>query len=160
MIIAAYAGSGKTTLANTHPEKYTDFVCMPYKYILPEDGDPDEAGKANPDSILQGDWPYNYIDAIQAKMQKDKHLLIPTDLFVLMLLQSKNIPYILIYPVRNAKEVYHRRFINRGNTEKFIKIFISGWEDRITALEQDTFGRHIVLHANEYLTTDILKEMN
>jgi adenylate kinase len=30
IIIAAYAGTGKTTLANAYPQKFTDFVCMPY----------------------------------------------------------------------------------------------------------------------------------
>ncbi|MDR2713245.1 MAG: hypothetical protein LBB91_09070 [Clostridiales bacterium] len=33
MIIAAYAGTGKTTLARMYPEKYMDFVLIPNKFI-------------------------------------------------------------------------------------------------------------------------------
>ena len=59
MIIAAYAGTGKTTLARLYPQVAVDFVCMPYKYQLEQDGESDEACKANPDNVMQDDWPYN-----------------------------------------------------------------------------------------------------
>ena len=110
MIIAAYAGTGKTTLAAAHPQKFIDFVCMPYKYILEPGNDKSEAGKANPDNIMRDEWPKNYVAAIESTTGVDKHLLIPTDLSVLMLLQIKNVPYNLCYPQRNAKEEYRRRF--------------------------------------------------
>ena len=35
MIIAAFAGVGKTYFCN-HVKDTKDFVCMPYKYFLPE----------------------------------------------------------------------------------------------------------------------------
>jgi hypothetical protein len=79
MIIAAYAGTGKTTLANTHPDKYVDFILMPYKYESEEDKDCGETGKANLDNFQRPDWPHNYLAAIQKAMYDGKHLLIPTD---------------------------------------------------------------------------------
>lgn len=156
MIIAAYAGTGKTMLANMYPQQFTDFVCMPYKYILEETGDCREAGKANPDNIMRDEWPFNYISAIEAEMKADKHILIPTDLFVLTLLREENISYILCYPQRDAKENYRQRFISRGNTEQFIDIFIGNWDNYISAFEQDTFGRYIVLKPSEFLS-DVIK---
>ena len=33
-IIAAFAGTGKTTLAMRYPDLVIDFVAMPYKYYL------------------------------------------------------------------------------------------------------------------------------
>ena len=85
-------------------------------------------------------------------MKVDKHILIPTDLFVLALLREKNIPYILCYPQRNAKDIYHRRFLSRGNPEQFIDIFIGNWDKYISAFERDTFGRHVILKPNEFLS--------
>ena len=85
-------------------------------------------------------------------MQADKHILIPTDLFVLALLQEENIPYIICYPQRDAKENYRRRFMSRSNTEQFINIFIGNWNRYISAFEQDTFGRHVILESNEFLS--------
>jgi len=34
MIIAAFAGTGKTTMAKLYPQTAIDFVCMPYKYEI------------------------------------------------------------------------------------------------------------------------------
>ena len=151
MIIAAYAGTGKTTLAQNFPDEFADFVCMPYKYVLAPDGDQSEAGKANPDNVMRDDWPHNYVAAIEAAAGVGKHLLIPTDLFVLMLLRAKNIPYILCYPDRNAKEVYRRRFLERGNTEQFIDIFIGRWGEFLGAFERDDYRKHLILEPHAYL---------
>ena len=53
MIIAAFSGTGKTTLASLYPQTVIDFTCMPYKYHLDDDKEADyEACKANPDHDL------------------------------------------------------------------------------------------------------------
>ena len=150
MIIAAYAGTGKTTLANNRPHEFTDFVCMPYKYELDSE-DSGEAGKANTDNVMRDEWPYNYVAVIEENMNGEKHLLIPTDPHVLMLLQAKNIPYILCYPKRESKEEYRRRFISRGNTQDFIDIFIGRWDNFIDSFEQDDYGKHLILEPDAYL---------
>jgi hypothetical protein len=158
MIIAAYAGTGKTTMAKLYPQSVVDFVCMPYKYELEWDDRCGEDGKANPDNILREDWPYNYVSAVKLAVNEGKLLLIPSDLFVLALLERENIPYTLCYPQRSAKEVYRRRFIDRGNTEEFIEIFIDGWDQRIAALEQDTCGCHLVLRPDQFLSDTSIRE--
>jgi len=161
MIIAAYAGAGKTTAAKLHPETVVDFVCMPYKYILESllEGADSESRKANPDHVMREDWPWNYLAAIKGAMSGEKILLIPTDLNVLLLLRNDKIPYTLCYPEREARENYRQRFIARGNTDEFIEIFIGGWEERIAALEQDTYGKHIVLRDWEFLS-DVIENIN
>jgi hypothetical protein len=157
MIIAAYAGTGKTTLSRLCPETVVDFVCMPYKYVLDpiSDGMDSESCKADPDNVMRDDWPLNYIEAIQAALEDQKLLLIPTDLHVLWLLRQEEIPYCLCYPQRSAKEIYRRRFMDRGNTEQFIDVFIGGWDGYITAFERDAYGKHIVLRDDQFLS-DVL----
>ena len=124
MIIAAYAGTGKTTLASLYPQKVIDFVCMPYKYYLEPDSDSGESCKANPNNIMQSDWPHNYVVAIKSALGGNKILVIPSDLNVLSLLEQEKLPYTICYPQKNAKEVYRKRFLDRGNSEEFIHIFI------------------------------------
>jgi len=158
IIIAAYAGTGKTTAASLYPQTVTDFVCMPYKYTLEQGDDLGEAGKANPNNVMRDEWPRNYVNALKAAMAGCRALLIPTDMFVLWLLQSENIPYWLAYPRREAKDVYHKRFLERGNTEDFIDVFIGGWDSFLDAFEQDTYGRHIVLEPHQYLS-DVLPQI-
>ena len=59
---------------------------------------------------------------------------------------SRWIPYTLIYPEKNLKDEYEKRYRNRGNTEDFLDIFIGQWEFRIEELEQKTspLAKHIV----------------
>ena len=150
MIIAAYAGTGKTTLAEKYPQAVVDFVCMPYKYILKE-GISDESSKADPNNVMQYEWPYNYIDAIKSALPGGKILLIPSDWLVLRLLEQNKFHYTLCYPVRSAKEIYHQRYLNRGNSIDFINIFIGQWDRFMDLLEQDNYGQHIVLKAHQFL---------
>jgi hypothetical protein len=69
-VIAAFAGTGKTTFAAQHPDYMVDFVSMPYKYHLPEVDNVDESCKANPDLTMRDDWPHNYVEAIKEHMHK------------------------------------------------------------------------------------------
>jgi len=152
MIIAAYAGTGKTTLAALYPEKVIDLVCMPYKYLFGQDNECNEASKANPDNIIQDDWPSNYVHAIKRALDDDdKIILIPTDLLILSLLKSEKLPYTIVYPQRDAKKIYRERFLKRGNTKEFIDIFIGRWDRFLDCLEKDTYGFHIVLQPNQFL---------
>jgi len=152
MIIAAYAGTGKTTLATMYPDKVTDFVCMPYKYYLASEIDSSEAGKGNPDNVMREDWPYNYVEAIKTTLTESKTLLIPSDSRVLAILRHEGIPYTLCYPRRDSKDFYRQRLINRGNTEDFLSIFIDGWEWFLNSLETVEADRRIVLETYQFLS--------
>ncbi|MDR0306546.1 MAG: hypothetical protein LBI42_06885 [Chitinispirillales bacterium] len=131
-----------------------------YKYHL----DPDcnegeiEAGKANPDNTMRMDYPENYVEAIKTVLNEENVILIPPDLSVLRLLRKDKIPYTLCYPKRDAKEIYRKRFINRGNTENFIDIFIGCWDNFFDSLEKDTHGKHVVMRPHKFLS-DILGEI-
>ena len=152
MIIAAFCGTGKSTFAAKNPEKVIDFICMPYKYFLDTEGEECEFSKANPENVMRPDWPFNYVNAIKEIDNEGKIILIPSDSRVLELLRSEHIPYVLIYPQRDAKDVYHQRFIDRGNSEIFIDIFIGNWDYFLDVLEKDPCDRHIVLQPHEFLS--------
>lgn len=161
MIIAAFAGTGKTTFASMYPDKVIDFVLMPYKYYLDPDKDEGEAGKANFDNEMQLEWPYNYVEAIKTTLDEmdagdeKKIILIPSDSCVLSLLREKGIEYSLCYPQRDAKEIYRQRYIDRGNTEDFLSIFIDRFDRFMDALESDPCGHHIVLQPEQYISDKV-----
>ena len=60
-------------------------------------------------------------------------------------------PYILCYPEVGIKDEYEKRYLQRGNTEDFIDIFIGSWEGFMESLQCDIYGTHIVLSKKEYL---------
>lgn len=153
-IIAAHAGTGKTILAINYPDNFVDFVCMPYKYYLPDEEPVErEASKADWSLDMREDWPENYVRAIAQELtQHDKFLLIPPAMNVLSSLAKMGIKYFLVYPRRDAKDEYHERYINRGNNEEFMCIFVDGWDRFINSFETDVHGVHIILEHGKYLS--------
>ena len=154
MVVAGFSGIGKSYFASLHPDIAVDFVCMPYKYFLDPEAPYDESSKASPDLVMRPEWPFNYVKAI-LKCPINKIILIPSDCRVLRLLEIENIPYYLCYPVKRAKKIYRKRFVKRGNSHEFLRIFIGEWKSFMETLREDTFGRHIVLKPKQYLS-DVL----
>lgn len=155
MVIAAFAGTGKTTLAKLYPQKVVDFVAMPFKYYMDDEENSDfegEKNKANPNLVMRPDWPENYFEAISNALCNNKILLIPSDWQVLIHLHVEGIPYYLCHPQRDAKEVYRKRYINRGNSEEFLKIFIDGWDCFMNMLEVDMHGQRIIMQPDQFLS--------
>ena len=159
MIIAAYAGTGKTRFSNTIYDA-TDFICMPYKYYLP-DGmlsyEESESMKADLGLKLRDEWPDNYIKAVINQYNENRYVIIPPVTAVLIALRNEEIPYILCYPERSAKDEYERRYKERGNTEDFLNIFIGHWDRFLNQMESDPGKHHFIMKSNEYLT-DLLPQ--
>ena len=151
-IIAAYAGTGKSHFASLYPELVIDLVSMPYKYLLAKETPYNELSKANPENIPNDDWPFNYISTIKQNLESENILLIPSDFLILRLLREENIRYCLCYPQRNDKEIYRERYLKRGNSSDFIDIFIGEWDKFIDHFEKDSYGQHIILQPNQFLS--------
>lgn len=156
MIIAAYAGCGKSTFASIN-NSALDLHCIPYKYFLDETKDRGEAGKADPNNEIRPEWPNNYVLAIENVMDNYDYILIPSDFSVLALLEEKKIPYTLVYPHRDAKDDYLKRYIDRGNTEYFLSVFYDNWDWFIDSLEAYSHDKHIVLKPHQFLADVIDK---
>lgn len=159
MIIAAHAGTGKTRFANTVFDA-TDFICMPYKYHLP-DGmlscEESESMKADLSLDLRDEWPDNYIKAVINQYNENRYVIIPPVMSVLTALRNEEIPYILCYPERSAKDEYERRYKERGNADNFLDIFIGHWDRFLDRMESDPGKHHIIMKRHEYLT-DLLPQ--
>ena len=153
MIIAAHAGTGKTYFSKNVYDS-VDFVCMPYKYYLPDGfiaGEEDEPIKADLDLIMREEWPDNYCKAVINVYNEHKYVIIPPIGPVLAALRDEEIPYILCYPERSAKAEYESRYRKRGNSESFLRVFINRWDLFLDAMESDPGEDHVVLKEGEYL---------
>jgi hypothetical protein len=159
-IVSAYAGTGKSTLANKYPDKFADFSIMPYKYDIPEGETISEGDKASHDYELKPFWQEQYVEELLKHIAEypDKVYLIPSDMRVLYELRKLDINYYICYPIRKARETYKERFVQRGNSDDFLYVFIDGWDARISALEEDQYGVHIIMQPEQYLE-DVLDKM-
>jgi len=154
MLIACYAGVGKSTFAMQYPDETLDLYSMPFKWILPEAGEGEfEAVKAAPYLLRNLAFPDNYMAAVLEAEQDYKYVLIPTILGVLEELhEACNVPYIICYPNPALKEEYRNRYPVRGNTQDFLDIFTEQWDERIGMLMEDEKGAHIQLESGMFLT--------
>ena len=152
MIIAAYAGCGKTTFAEKTWNS-VDLVCVPYKYHVTDDLEEKmtEAGKACYGYSINSAWPRNYISAVLTAYHRYQYVVIPTILPVLEELRRLRIPYVLCYPERGLKEEYKERYRKRGNLEAFEEVFVGCWDYYLDRFETDEYGKHILLKTGEYL---------
>lgn len=163
MIIACYAGVGKSTFASMYPEDTLDLYSMPYKWILPEkEGKKGEFEnvKAAPYLLLNPAFPENYLRAVLEKESQYRYVLIPTIPSVLRKLREDcGMPYILCYPQIFLMDEYEERYQRRGNSDDFMDIFIGQWDDRISSLMEDGYGRHVRLGEGQYLS-DVKAEID
>lgn len=159
-IIAAFSGVGKSYYCKQNP-KAVDFVVMPYKYsnfyevAVKAEG---ESIKAHGDLLLRENWQNVYFDALMEayRREPDKVFVIPTVDYVLFRLKVQGIPFLLVYPHRDLKEVYRQRYIDRGNTQEFLDVFIGDWDNWMDTLRSHG-GTHMELLKDVYLS-DVLPD--
>lgn len=162
LIIAAYAGVGKSVFAQKYPDETIDLCSMPYSWLLPKGhGGEHEEDKGARHLLGDPAYPDNYVLAILKAQKKYKYVLIPPISWILWnLTHGYHLPCILCYPQMNLKEEYKARYLQRGNSADFLKIFVGQWEDRIAELMHEySDAFHIVLSSGMFLT-DVKAEID
>ena len=157
MVIAGFAGCGKTTFCEKNPGDAIDLVCMPFKYSdfyevagsLKEG----EKIKANERLMLRENWELYYYWMIRYLLwySPERQIVIATIRKIMEFLTADYIPYTVVYPERERKEEYEGRYRNRGDSESFLDVFIGRWDDMLDGLEQ--YGKkQIALQEGQYLS--------
>lgn len=149
IIIAGFAGVGKTTFANKY-NNVVDLEIMDFKWIYNEEINNIEKKKGYMRKKRKEEWPYNYFEAIQKARFIYDIVLISTDNEILNLLNNNNLDYIISYPSANCKEEYLQRYKKRGNVNEFIKNVCETFDELIEELDSIKCEK-IILNDNEYL---------
>ena len=156
MIIAAYAGTGKSTFAEM-TDGAIDLQSMPYSWILPGTTDRGteelEVEKGALYHLRNPLFPENYAVEILKAEQAYDFVLIPTNISVIRYLQEEfGRKILLCYPESNLREEYRERFVRRGNSESFLSLFVDGWDGFLEPVRENTAGIHILLKSGMYLS--------
>lgn len=161
MIIAAYAGTGKSTFAQ-RIKGAADLPVMPCKWILPptdKTGAELEREKGALHRLADPRFPYNYLAEVLKAERMSRFVLIPTDLTITRhLREDYGRKVVLCYPREDCREEYRARFVARGNSESFLELFVHGWDDFLGPVRDYSQGVHIVMEPREYLT-DLLPRL-
>ena len=156
MIIAAYAGCGKTTFAKNHPDVCIEVASMPYARILPiikeETNKNFEREKAADYHVNNPIYPLNMIATVLELEKQYKYVIIPTVQTAIEILQKDyNRSVILCYPEDELEDEYRKRYLLRGNTETFCQIFADGMQNFLSGLKDNKAAYHFVLKSGEFL---------
>ena len=153
MIIAAYAGTGKSTFAARIPNA-VDLAIMPRSWILPPPGSEErnEREKGRLDRLPDPFFPDNYLlDILKAEREYD-YVLIPTNAYVISQLRMEyGRKLVVCHPARDLKEEYRERFLKRGNSEEFLSLFLEQWDRMLIPVQIENVVP-IVMQSGEYLT--------
>lgn len=161
MIIAAYAGTGKSTFAQ-RVERAVDLPIMPFSWILPPTRKPDaelEGEKGALHRLRDPRFPDHYLAEILKAERTSRFVLIPTNFEVICRLREEyGRKVLLCYPGEECREEYRSRFLARGNSESFLELFINGWDHFLGPVRDYDQGVHIVMRSGAYLT-DLLPRL-
>lgn len=97
-------------------------------------------------------FPSNYLEHIQRNLHDCDIQLVSTHSEVLKELRDRNIPFILVKPERDNREVYVARYLKRGSPQGFIDNMINNWNkyhddmESIVPIEQQ-----VVLFDDQFL---------
>ena len=147
-VIAAFPGTGKSYfVASLSPgSKAIDLDTNEYTKGYDENGMP-----------VDQEFPSNYFTAIKQAIGQTKYLFVGCQPEVINILQKEHISPILIYPERQLKDEYVRRFHERGSSHEFSNLVRDNWDKFLDYLEMRD-GDRIVLKSGQYISDVIGKQ--
>lgn len=157
IVIAGFAGIGKTTLAKKY-KNVIDIESSPYKYDYSSTTIDDiEKIKGDKSRSINKDFPLNYINAIKKAIKEYDVVCVwihPEE--ALPNYDKYEIEYYLCFPYKDALYEYKERFLNRGNTKEYIDRVIGDYDKRYEQFMSNPHKK-ILLKKGETLE-DILKK--
>lgn len=142
-IICAFPGTGKTSFQSNHTSKLR---------VLDLDSNQFTNGHSPNGQTKSDNFPHNYIKNIEQHLGKVDILFVSIHKQVLEELDTKNIPYALVYPNHNLKQEYLKRFSDRGDNQEFINLISKYWETNLNYLKSKKNHPNIILKSNQYIS--------
>lgn len=153
MIVSAFAGVGKTTLAKKYEKEVIDLESGNFKWI---DNKGTESAKGTTRQ-QNPKYPINYLEAIKKANSQYKIVLISQHEVIRKCLDAVKLEYMLVYPDKSMKEEFITRYKERGNNENFINLISSKWDSWINDLDNIQNHNKIVLQSGQYLSDYVVE---
>lgn len=146
-IISGFPGVGKTEFFKD--QKYHGRVCLDsdssnFSWVKDENGN--NTKERNPE------FPKNYIEHIKSNIGKVDVIFVSSHKIVREALEKEGLNYYLVYPKREDKAEYIKRYRRRGNDENFIQFISANWDGFITDMENETFPFKRELPTRKFLS--------
>jgi hypothetical protein len=149
LIIAGFAGIGKTTTAQKYKE-IIDLEHNPFKYDYSDQENVDfEKMKGTTDRKIRPGWEQTYIQAIKHHSKTALCVFVYAKEEMLQLYERENIKFAVCYPDRDSFEKFYiSRYRQRGNSQAYIDKILNHYSRHIPVLASKN-TQQIVLHGNQ-----------
>lgn len=149
MIVSGFPGVGKTSAASKNRD-IEDCESSSFHYTTKVDALGVMTREENPN------WVTEYVDHIKklASIVGYPYILVSSHADVLDEMDRRGLPYLIVAPRRDAKDVYLSRYLKRGDCVAFIRNIAQHWDEWLDALDKRD-APVIHLDANQVLA-DIL----
>lgn len=158
LIIAGFAGIGKTTLAKKY-KNVIDIESSPYKWDYSNMDTSDlEKLKGLPNRKINKNFPDNYIQVIKEATLKYDIICVwvhPEE--ILPIYDKNNIDYVVAFPSKEALAEYEQRFLQRGNNNGYINRVLSTYDKRFKQFMSSSHEK-LILEYGETLEDKLIKE--
>ncbi|MDK2899133.1 MAG: hypothetical protein PWQ10_320 [Patescibacteria group bacterium] len=155
IIIAGFAGIGKTTLA----KKYKNVIDIESSYYKWDNTGLEYTNTENRKGIVlpeNPNWPNNYINKIKEAQLMYDIVLVWVHPDALDIYDKEKLEYIIIYPSKDSLSIYKQRYYNRGNTEKYISRIIDTYDMRKRQFDKKN-AQKVILENDETLEDYLIK---
>lgn len=139
-VIAAFPGTGKSYLASTIKRKVIDLDTGDYTQ-----------GYADSGKVRNPNFPDNYINAIKNRIGETDLLFVGCQPEVIAALRHMGVGFILVYPRRELKAEYVKRFQQRDSPQSFIDLLSKNWDKFLDSLENQKGCEHFILSSEQYV---------
>lgn len=151
-IISAFPGCGKTFCFKSNNElTILDSDSSNFSWVKDE--------KGNNTKERHPDFPENYINHIKSNIGKVDVIFVSSHKNVREALYNAGLNITLVYPDKDNKEEWIKRFKERGNDEKFISFISDNWDEFIDDIENDYVFNRTHLHKlkkGEFISTELI----
>ncbi|MDD4110349.1 MAG: hypothetical protein PHS54_02220 [Clostridia bacterium] len=142
VIISGFAGIGKSGLKENVP--YYDNVRV---YDLSSSYFRKEPG-----------WEEVYCDIVECMVDKYDFIFISTHDIVIDEMKKRGNDFYIVYPLKQCKDEYCQRFIDRGSSREYVDKFMKRWSQFIDQLDNINYDKKITLRSGQYLS-DVLNRL-
>lgn len=138
LLVAGFPGTGKSYYCYNGDWSHY----MPSKFAT--DSDSSKFDKSN--------FPKNYINHIKEKISEGyARIFISSHKEVREALVKNGLEFTLVYPKKELKEEYLKRYKVRGSTDGFIKLISENWDLWLDELKEQKGCRHIELESGQFI---------
>ena len=157
LVISAFPGMGKSYISrHSEGQKILDSDSSQFSWLLDENGNKIMDSAGNP--IREPNFPNNYMKHIKDNIDTADIIFVSSHENVRKALNDCGIEHCIVYPEEGMKDEMIKRYVARGNDNKFVEMMKKNWHLFLDGIKKDKCPNKIEITHGQYLS-DVMPEI-